>query len=1126
MRPLATPSSSTVKSGTKDDESPESFYSMPNSLDETPWWSFTLEETRSRLFTSFESGLSDSEAARRLQTFGPNELPEAPPMPFWKLVLKQFQDFLVLVLVGAAFISFVLALLEDDESGGKATAFVEPFVIVAILVVNATVGVVQETNAEAAIRALKSYEASRASVIRDGRLKEIKAAELVPGDVVEIAVGARVPADVRLVSMKSSVVRVDQSLLTGESNSVNKEIPPIIGGHRINMVNQEKINMLFSGTLLTRGRAVTVVCGTGRRTQLGGMMKDLTTEDGLDMDEYKSPMKDKLDEFGETLSKLIFAACLLVWLINVRHFSDPERGGFIRGAIYYFKIAVALAVAAVPEGLPAVVTTCLALGAREMAKEGAIVRSLPAVETLGCTTVICTDKTGTITTNQMAVQFVICATSGGKLLEFSVEGTDYTPRGKVHLAGDSVSNPSSSVSPGSKHPALLDVARIASLCNESKLDYDALTRRFGHVGEPTEAALMVLVEKIGFSNDNNPTVESLSSLVSRDAPADAILNEGTKSSQNWAKAFTIEATLEFTRSRKSMSVICKTKQQGSATSSARSLFCKGAPSSILARCDRVRLDSGGTMIMDDAMKNLLLNQANRLGVESFRCLALAQGELPSSLTSAQISNLASDAAKFEEIERKMTFVGLVAMMDPPRPEVSSALAKCKDAGIRVIMITGDDAATAEAVGRRVGLISSEETHESLVNSGASLSGEEWSNMTSSEARREAAMKVVLMHRVEPHHKFDLVTRLRMECGEIVAMTGDGVNDASALRAADIGVSMGSGTAVAREASSIVLADDNFATIVSAVRQGRAIYANTKQFIRYLVSSNLGEVACIFFSAALGVPESLLPVQLLWVNLVTDGLPATALGFNPPDLDVMRRPPRNRRDPLVDRWMGLRFVVVGTWVGSAVVMGFVWWFTTFEEGPKMSFTRLANFNKCEQLDERDDAVAFQNNWTCGTVFKRGGGINSGIDRASTVSLSILVVVEMFNAFNALSENQSLLVVPPWTNKYLILAVLLSLVLHVFILYFPGAQSIFGVAPLTQGEWKGVIWLSFPVVLVDEWMKFVSRWRIRKGGGSDWFGSRGMASLNVGGVGPGLHQTTNVWGDVEQQTHQKGEALKTV
>ncbi|ORZ30791.1 putative calcium ion P-type ATPase [Catenaria anguillulae PL171] len=888
-------------------------------------------------------GLTDAQIATQRKKHGLNELPEDPPTPLWKLILEQFQDQLVIILLLAAIVSFVLAVLEYQEEGGHAsgadggivTAFVEPLVILLILIANAAVGVVQESNAEKAIEALKEYSPDEAKVLRGGHVHRIPAKELVPGDIIELAVGDKIPADARLLSIQSSTFRVDQAVLTGESVSVTKELAAIKDK---DAVNQDKINTIFSGTTITLGKARAIVTESER-----------------------SPLKKKLDEFGDWLAKMITVVCVLVWVINIRHFNDPLHHGWLKGAVYYFKIAVALAVAAIPEGLAV------------MAKKNAIVRSLPSVETLGCTSVICSDKTGTLTTNQMSVcDLVTVRDASGQLAHYSIDGTSFAPYGSVFDAETDA--PITDYSLPSASPAIKDLALVCAQCNDASIAYEA-NDEFIAIGEPTDAALKVLVEKIGAPDTAfNRKLDSLD----KEDRAMAV-NEWYESAFERVKAF------EFSRDRKSMSVVVR-----SPSTQQYHLLVKGAPESILDRCTNVKLASGAVVPLTPALRESLMDKyADLARARALRVLGCAITPVDAHGEWTRVT----DPAKYVTVEHDLTFLGLTGMMDPPRPQVRNAISLCHRAGIRVIVITGDNKNTAEAICRQIGVFSDDVDDLR----GLSYTGREWDAMPMDQ-KRKAITRANLFSRVEPTHKQELVDLLQ-SMGQVVAMTGDGVNDAPALKKADIGVAMGSGTDVAKLAADMVLADDDFSTIVAAVEEGRSIYNNTKQFIRYLISSNIGEVVAIFLTVILGMPEALIPVQLLWVNLVTDGLPATALGFNPPDPDIMWRPPRKASEPIVGRWLFFRYLVIGTYVGAA------------PEFPK---------------------------------------------RATTVSLSVLVVIEMFNAMNSLSENASLFQMPLWRNWTLIGAITLSMILHFVVLY-----------------WMAVLAISAPILLIDEVLKWVSR-----------------------------------------------------
>ncbi|WWC87715.1 potassium/sodium efflux P-type ATPase, fungal-type [Kwoniella dendrophila CBS 6074] len=987
-------------------------------------WTFTPEDALAYYGTNAETGLTEEQVKRNREAYGENSLPESAPTSLFKLILAQFKDQLVLILLGSAVVSFVLALFEDvSEPGGSwLTAFVEPSVILLILVANATVGVVQETNAEKAIDALKEYSPDEASVVRSGRLIKVPASELVPGDIVSVHVGDRIPADCRILSFSSSSFRVDQAMLTGESMSVGK-IDGVV--EDTSAVKQDMINMLFSGTTVVNGAAKAVVALTGSRTAIGAIHSSISRDD--DEEEEKTPLKRKLDDFGDQLAKVISVICILVWLVNIRHFNDPSHHGWLSGAIYYLKIAVALAVAAIPEGLAAVITACLALGTKKMAKRGAIVRNLPSVETLGCTNVICSDKTGTLTTNQMSVsRFLTC--DGNGFAEYQVGGTTFAPTGSITtLDGQHAEKSAVRTAPVNK------LVEISAICNDAKIAYNAETDTYTNVGEPTEAALKVLVEKLASDSD------SFNSGLANLGPQ----ARATAVNEHYETRVKRVLTFEFTRDRKSMSVLAQSP-------SGTSLLVKGAPESVLERCSKVILPSGVSEITP-ALRSQLAQKQLEYGHKGLRTLALAYVDESDNDVSHYKTNSAEDYVKFE---KDMTFVGLVGMLDPPRPEVKDAIAKCRTAGIRTIVITGDNKNTAETICREIGVFGK---NEDLT--GKSYTGKELDALSHGE-KILAVQRASLFSRTEPTHKSQLVDLLQ-GLGLVVAMTGDGVNDAPALKKADIGIAMGSGTDVAKLAADMVLATDNFATIEKAVEEGRSIYNNTKQFIRYLISSNIGEVVSIFLTVLLGMPEALIPVQLLWVNLITDGLPATALGFNPPDHQIMKTKPRSSKEPLVGGWLFFRYMVIGTYVGCATVFGYAWWFIFYQGGPQISFYELTHFHQCSSTTNSKFP-----NLDCNMF----NGLPSM--RATTVSLSILVVIEMFNACNSLSENESLLVLPIWTNPYLVGSIILSMALHFMILYVPFFRTMFRITSLNKQEWLAVILISLPVIFIDEFLKFIS------------------------------------------------------
>ncbi|KAI9839611.1 MAG: hypothetical protein M1819_002237 [Sarea resinae] len=964
---------------------------------------------------SEQDGLSDVQVHGAKQKYGRNALPEDPPTPLWELVLEQFKDQLVIILLASAAISFLLAFFEDGDGW---TAFVDPLVILTILILNAVVGVSQESSAEKAIAALQEYSANEAKVIRNGALKRVKAEELVPGDVITVAIGDRIPADCRLLSIQSNSFGVDQAILTGESESVGKDTNVV---NDAQAVKQEQINMLFSGTTVVTGHATAIVVLTGTSTAIGDIHESITAQIS-----EPTPLKAKLNDFGDMLAKVIMVICILVWLLNIQHFNDPSHGGWVKGAIYYLKIAVSLGVAAIPEGLAVVITTCLALGTRKMAAKNAVVRSLPSVETLGSCSVICSDKTGTLTTNQMSVnKLVYINDAGTDLEEIDVEGTTFAPEGGFSMNGKPLENLAAASA------TVHQMAEVAALCNQAQLSFDAKTGLFNNVGEPTEGALRALVEKLG-------TRDPIYNEKRAQLPAQDRIHHASKYYESNSPLI---ATYEFSRDRKSMSVLVDGAQQR--------LLVKGAPETIIERCSHALIGSDGNKIpMNSELSDLLSKEVIEYGSRGLRVIALARID---DVASNPLLSKAKSTKEYAEIEQNMTLIGLVGMLDPPRPEVADSIRKCREAGIRVVVITGDNPNTAQAICRQIGIFGQ---HEDL--QGKSYTGRQFDQLSEGE-KLEAAKHASLFSRTEPSHKMKLVELLQ-SAGEVVAMTGDGVNDAPALKRSDIGVAMGSGTDVSKLAADMVLADDNFATIEIAVEEGRSIYNNTQQFIRYLISSNIGEVVSIFLTAAAGMPEALIPVQLLWVNLVTDGLPATALSFNPPDHDVMRRQPRRRDEALVGGWLFFRYMVIGTYVGAATVFGYAWWFLYNSEGPQITFWQLSHFHQCSSQYPEIGCQMFTNDMA---------------KSASTVSLSILVVIEMLNAMNALSSSESLVTLPLWKNMMLVYAIALSMALHVALLYTPFLQSLFSILPLNWNEWKAVLLISLPVILIDEVLKFLER-----------------------------------------------------
>ncbi|ANQ06072.1 Sarcoplasmic and endoplasmic reticulum Ca-ATPase [Plasmodium coatneyi] len=1132
-------------------------------------------------------GLSKSQLAKRKEKYGLNELEVETKKGILELILNQFDDLLVKILLLAAFISFALTLLDMQSHEVAICDFIEPLVIVMILILNAAVGVWQECNAEKSLDALKQLQPTKAKVLRDGKWEIIDSKHLTIGDIIELSVGNKTPADARIIQIFSTSIKVEQSMLTGESCSVDKYAEKLDPSHK-NCEIQLKKNILFSSTAIVAGRCIAVVTNIGMNTEIGQIQHAVMESTNEDTD---TPLQIKIDSFGRQLSKIIFVICVTVWVINFKHFSDPIHGSFLYGCLYYFKISVALAVAAIPEGLPAVITTCLALGTRRMVKKNAIVRKLQSVETLGCTTVICSDKTGTLTTNQMTAtvfhlfketttlkEYQLCQKgetfffyescleengqdndsffnklkreehlSGGKADQTSYQGSaTVTSRGNhTHgskhppYGGQSDSEkyeeyPSDAETEKSLEHMPTNVNTIISRgskiledkikkyayseydynfymcmvnCNEANIfcnDGNEIVKVFG---DSTELALLHFVHNFDIKpssvkNNAMPAEYERASVKGKgkkgqqekaNPPSGANKTDELTGEMNnreesksypsecisaWRNECQLIKIIEFTRERKLMSVIVENKKKDFI------LYCKGAPENIIKNCNYY-LVKNEVKPLTEELKNVICNQVKGMGKRALRTLSFAYRKLKKS--DLNVSN----AEEYFKLEKDMIYLGGLGIIDPPRKYVGRAINLCHLAGIRVFMITGDNMDTAKAIAKEINILHDYDMDDELdqQNAKSSKGGNNSKKLKCCYSGREfedfplEVQKDILKNkqrivfcRTEPKHKKQIVKILK-DLGETVAMTGDGVNDAPALKSADIGISMGiNGTEVAKEASDIVLADDNFNTIVEAIKEGRCIYNNMKAFIRYLISSNIGEVASIFITALLGIPDSLAPVQLLWVNLVTDGLPATALGFNPPEHDVMKCKPRHKNDNLINGLTLLRYIIIGTYVGAATVSIFVYWYLFYPDSDGhtlVNFYQLSHYNQCKAWGNfRVKPVYGMSEDPCSYF-------STGKVKASTLSLSVLVLIEMFNALNALSEYNSLFKIPPWRNMYLVLATIGSLLLHCMILYIPPLAKIFGVVPLTPYDWFLVFLWSFPVIIIDEVIKFYAKRQLNKG-----------------------------------------------
>ncbi|MGB9724077.1 MAG: calcium-translocating P-type ATPase, SERCA-type [Chloroflexia bacterium] len=919
------------------------------------------EEVARRLQTDLKHGLSTEQARSLLQEFGPNELPEEAPTPLWRRFLNQFRSFLVIILLVAALISLVVAVFHPEGGGEE---YVDAAAIFAIVLLNAVLGVVQESRAENALRALRQMAAPSARVLRDGHVQTIPARELVPGDLVLLEAGNYVPADLRLV--ESVNLRIEEAALTGESVPVEKHAAEVLQSE---IPVGDRLNSAFMGTVVSYGRGKGIVTATGRHTQLGLIAEMLRAYEA-----EPTPLQVKLDQLGRWLGIAALVVCGIIFVLGlVQNWPPPAET-----LLVLFMTAVSLAIAAVPEGLPAVVTICLALGTQRMLRRHALIRNLPAVETLGSATVICSDKTGTLTQNEMTV---VKVWAGG--LSYGVEGRGYQPWGRLLLHGEEVRP--------EERPALCGVLLGGLLCNDARLERLEVSgeERYRMVGDPTEGALVVLAAKAGLWQEE---VEKRLPRIG-EIPFDSVRKRMT-TLHAWASGRG-EERLPFLAASPYLA------------------FTKGAPDLLLER-SRYLLDDGRIRLLGDRDRAEILAVMDGMAGNALRVLAVACRPLQEW----------PENPRAEEVEQDLIFLGLVGMIDPPRPEVRDAIRTAREAGIKTIMITGDHKRTAMAIASDLYM---------FTPGLQGLTGEELDRMDE-ETFRPLAAVVDVYSRVSPQHKVRIVDALKAQ-GHIVAMTGDGVNDAPAVKRADIGVAMGiTGTDVAKEAADMVLTDDNYASIVAAIEEGRVIFSNIRKFVYYLLSCNVGEILIVFLATLLNLPAlPFLPIHLLMLNLVTDGLPALALGMEPPEPDVMKRPPRPPKEPIIHRemWWGIavQSVLIAAATLAAFLIGLRWY-----EG------------QAEQ-----------------------------ITNAQTLALTTLVTAELLRAFTARSERVSLWRLGLLSNRSMLWAVASSFLILLAIIYVPFLDPVFHTTFLTLPEWGVLLPLALLPALGAEATKAWLRWR---------------------------------------------------
>lgn len=889
------------------------------------WYQKSKEEVLSELKVDSQIGLSENEVVLRLEKYGPNELKEEKKSSFISKLIAQFSDFLVVILIGAAIISIIVGEAKDA------------IVILAIVIVNAFLGIYQEGKAEKALDALKKMASPNAKVIRESKTLVIPASTLIPGDIVLLEAGDIIPADLRLV--ESSNLKIEEASLTGESVPVEKRANEVFDE---DMSLGDRHNMAYMSTVVTYGRGKGVVIGTGHDSEIGRIATMIQT-----FEDEVTPLQRKLNQLGKVLGIATIAICIIVFVI-----------GLLQGreVLEMFMVAISLAVAAIPEGLPAIVTIVLAIGMNRMVKRNAIVKKLLAVETLGCTTVICSDKTGTLTQNEMTVVKVYVDDT---ILD--VSGTGYEPVGNFTIENEPTKNQFTK--------NLNTLLSIGILANDAKLEKS--NDLYKIIGDPTEGALVTLAGKkyivSNKINEDFPRVEEI--------PFDS----DRKMMTTFHEKFVPDKFVSFT---------------------------KGAPDIIISRCSHIKIDDEVKEFTEE-LKKKVLDVNSKFAKDALRVLAFAYREY---------NQLPNDIST-QNIENNMIFVGLVGMIDPPRPEVKDAIKLCKIAGINTIMITGDYKETAYAIAKDLGMAESED--QAMM--GAEL------NKLSDEELREVVKNTKVFARVSPEHKVRIVSALRAN-GDIAAMTGDGVNDALALKRSDIGVSMGiTGTDVAKNTAELILTDDNFASIVSAVEEGRIIYDNIKKFVFFLLSCNIGEILLVFVSILLNLPVPLLPIQLLWLNLVTDSFPALALGVEKGDPDIMNQEPRNPNEPILDKEMIIGIIFQSIAIAVASLAAY-WW----------------------------------------GIYRYGF---DNILEARTIAFATLISAELLRAYSTRSTHFTLFEIGIFSNKTLVYGTSLSFVLMLAVIYIPFLNPVFHTFPLGLVDWQIVLAFAFIPLIIGEIVKIV-------------------------------------------------------